>query len=143
MKKKLIKILTLFAFFPITIVNADNNSLMVLNTYQKVVCGDMEIPYIVAQISATIVDILKIITPIIIIIMGMIDLTKSVMAQKEDEIKKGQQAFLKRIFLGAAVFLVFLLVEVIIGLVAPKDKNTNMWNCVDCFINKNCQDIIK
>ena len=108
------------------------------NTYSKVQCGDNVIPYAAPQIVKIIFTILQIATPIIIILFGMIDFLKAVIAQKEDEIKKGQQTFIKRLILGALVFLVFFFVEIIIGFVAPKDENQSMWNCVDCFINGNC-----
>ena len=136
MKKVVIICLLLTLCFTVDITYA-------ANTYSKIVCGDVEVPYVAAQVTSTIINILKIITPIIIIIFGMIDLVKGVMAQKEDDISKGSKTFVRRLLLGAFVFLVFVFVEFIIGLVAPKSSNTNMWNCVDCFVNNNCTSIIK
>ena len=120
--------------------NPENPDYLVSPTgsYKKVLCGDDYIPYALPQIVKVIYSILKIVTPIIIIIFGMIDFLKAVMTQKEDEIKKGQQTFVKRLIMGALVFLVFFFVEIIIGFVAPKEENQSMWNCVDCFINGNC-----
>ena len=143
MKKILIVCLLFFVLFNIDVVNAEEVLLQGGNTYAKIVCGDTDVPYIAAQVTTTVINILKIVTPIIIIIFGMIDLVKAVVAQKEDDIKKGSRTFLKRVLLGAFVFLVFVFVEVIIGLVAPKNENTNMWNCVDCFVNGNCSSIMK
>ncbi len=143
MKKILIVCLLFFVLFNIDVVNAEEALLQGSNTYAKIVCGDTDVPYVAAQITTTVINILKIVTPIIIIIFGMIDLVKAVVAQKEDDIKKGSSTFLKRVLLGAFVFLVFVFVEVIIGLVAPKNENTNMWNCVDCFVNGNCSSIMK
>lgn len=142
MKKILIICFVFFMFFNINIVNAED-VLQGNNTYAKIVCGETDVPYVAAQITTTVINILKIATPIIIVIFGMIDLLKAVVASKEDEIKKGSSTFLKRALLGAFVFLVFVFVELIIGLVAPKDENTNMWNCVDCFVNGNCSSIMK
>ena len=143
MKKILIVCLLFFVLFNIDVVNAEEALLQGSNTYAKIVCGDTDVPYVAAQITTTVINILKIVTPIIIIIFGMIDLVKAVVAQKEDDIKNGSSTFLKRVLLGAFVFLVFVFVEVIIGLVAPKNENTNMWNCVDCFVNGNCSSIMK
>lgn len=108
-----------------------------INTYKKVQCGDLQIPYIVAQTTSMIITILKFIVPIIIVILGSLDLLKAVIAQKEDEIKKGQQIFIRRLIVGVFVFLVFALVQVVIGLVAPNNQE-NMWNCVNCFVNGDC-----
>lgn len=143
MKKILIICFVFFMFFNINVVNAEEVLLQGGNTYPKIVCGDTDVPYIAAQVTTTVINILKIVTPIIIIIFGMIDLIKAVVAQKDDDIVKGRKTFFKRMLIGAFVFLVFVFVEVIIGLVAPKNENSNMWNCVDCFVNGNCSSIMK
>ena len=112
------------------------------NPYSKVQCGDMEIPYLVPQIVRTIIVFLQIATPIIIVILGSLDLVKAVIAQKEDEIKKGQQTFIRRLIIGVLVFLVFAIVQFVIGLVASNNDELNvddMWDCVDCFVNGDCK----
>lgn len=96
---------------------------------------DEQIPYLVHLI----IQLIKIVVPILLIVFGMLDLGKAVMAQKEDEIKKGQQTFVKRLIAAILVFLVVFIVQLVIGLVAPdnngNDDNSNMWNCVNCLIN--------
>lgn len=111
-------------------------SFLVLDSYRKIMCNDVAIPYVAAQISSTVITIIQIATPVIIIVLGMIDLLKAVTAQKEDEIKKGQQTFVKRLIIGITVFLIFFLVKFIIGVVAPDEPG--MWDCVNCFVNNNC-----
>lgn len=142
MKKYFIIIFAVIMCFlasPVEALEISRNNFLILDSYQKIVCGDNEVPYIAAQITSTVYMILQIATPIIIVLLGTIDLLKAVMAQKEDDIKKGQQTFVKRLFIGAGVFLVFVLVKAIIGLVAPANNNTGMWNCVDCFVSgDNC-----
>ena len=64
-------------------------------------------------------DILKYpryIVPGIILVLGTLDLFKAVIAGKEDEMKKAQRTFIKRIIIGVLVFLVPLLINVIIWL---------------------------
>lgn len=112
-------------------------------TYKKITCGEAEIPYMAPKLVHTIYDILKIATPIIIIILGSLDLVKAVIAQKDDEIKKGQQTFIRRLVVGATVFLVFYIVELMIGLIVPRNENLDMWNCVDCFITGDCEGLMK
>ena len=63
----------------------------------------------------------------------MIDLMKAVIAQKEDEIKKAQMTFVKRLIAGALVFFVIVIVKMLISFVA--DDSKNIMNCVNCFIN--------
>ena len=79
-------------------------------------------------------DILKVATPVIIIITGMLDVLKAVSAQKEDDMKKAQKKFLNRLLAGVVVFLVFMIVETVIAIVIPDDE-TNAMNCVKCFLN--------
>ena len=68
----------------------------------------------------------------------MIDFVKATIAQKEDEIKKNQQTFIRRLLIGVLVFLIFIIVKTIINMVAPVNENANMWDCVNCFVNGNC-----
>lgn len=94
-------------------------------------------------------DILKIATPVIIIITGMLDVLKAVSAQKEDEMKKAQKKFLNRLLAGVVVFLVFVIVETIVAFVLPSSGSSeetnfhNAMNCVKCFLNdyKACQKV--
>ncbi len=111
---------------------------MILAT-EYVKCGTMipKMATIIPNLTSTIVDILKIGVPVLLIIFGMLDLGKAVMAQKEDEIKKSQQLFIKRLLSAALVFLVFIIVEVVFNLIAgsTEDNSDKIWNCVSCFIN--------
>ena len=73
------------------------------------------------KVISTIVLIIKIVVPILLIVFGMLDLGKAVMASKEDEIKKGQQTFIKRIVAAVIVFFVIQLTQTIIRFVSGKD----------------------
>ena len=112
----------------------------------NITCGGMEnlvMDSAIPRIIALLIDIIKIAVPVLLIIFGMLDLGKAVMANKEDEIKKGQQTFVKRLIAAVLVFLVVFLSQLVIGLVAPRaeEENGNIWSCVDCLINNddNCE----
>lgn len=109
-----------------------------LTTYSKVYCGGLNIPTKIAKLVNTGINIIKIVVPILIIFVGSFDFVKAVIAQKDDEIKKGQQMFFKRLISGVLVFLVIFIVQIVIGIVAPEEKNNGMWDCVDCLINGDC-----
>ena len=87
------------------------------------------IPYLIS----TVILIIKIAVPVLLIIFGMLDLGKAVVASKEDEIKKGQQLFIKRAITAVIVFFVIQIVQIIIRFVAG--SNTSVVNCFNCFIN--------
>lgn len=84
----------------------------------------------VGNIIAIVGFILKVIqwiVPIILIVLGTIDLVKAVIASKEDEIKKQQQILIKRIIAAVIVFLVPLIVSILTGLLGTDDWKT-CWN---------------
>lgn len=78
-----------------------------------------------------IVTILKIIVPIILVIIGSVDLIKAVMAQKDDEIKKAYSTLLKRVIIGVVIFFLPGLVKMVINLADNNDKsNSKCWTKV-------------
>ena len=94
--------------------------------------GSVTIPGDLVNVISTIINLLKIAIPIMLIIWGMLDLGKAVMAQKEDEIKKGQQTFIKRLIAAAIVFFVVVIVQLVVSLVAGDDST--VWTCVKAII---------
>lgn len=82
-----------------------------------VTCGNITIPQRIADLIGTVINVIKIGIPIILIIWGMLDLGKAVMAQNEDEIKKAQQVFIKRIISAVLVFLVVFIVQLVLNLI--------------------------
>ena len=80
-----------------------------------------------------IIVVIKIAVPVILVIFGMLDFAKGVMAGKEDEIKKGQQVFIKRLIAAAVVFLVVTLVQLVMSLISSEDNS--FWNCADQILN--------
>ena len=58
----------------------------------------------------------KIIVPIIIIGLGSLDLGKAVVAGKEDEMKKAQKTFVRRLIAGIVVFLIPVILNIVMYL---------------------------
>ena len=91
----------------------------------------------IAKVTSLLVLIIKIGVPILLIVFGMLDFGKAVMAQKEDEIKKGQQTFIKRAIAAALVFFVVSIVELVVGLLLrgnDQSEKDNIMDCIHCFI---------
>ena len=61
--------------------------------------------------------IFKIVIPIILIVLGMIDLGKAVVASKDDEIKKSVKSLVMRAIAGIVIFFIPTLVGAIFSLV--------------------------
>jgi uncharacterized membrane protein YidH (DUF202 family) len=107
---------------------------------EEISCGGnlITMDRIIPDMTSLVVTLIKIGIPVLLIIFGMLDLGKAVMAQKEDEIKKSQQMFLKRILSAALVFFVVVIVQLVFNLVAK--NQTNVWDCVSCFVNGVAED---
>lgn len=109
-------------------------------TSSKVSCGPIgNIPAKVPEIFSLLVLLFEIAVPVILVIIGMIDLSKGVMSQKEDEIKKGQQTFIKRLIAGALIFFIVALVKILVGAVGGGANNkAGIVSCMNCFLNGDC-----
>ncbi len=74
----------------------------------------------VVVIIVKVYNILKILIPIGLILFGLIDLGRAVIAGKEDEMKKAQGTLLRRVIYAVAVFLVMTFVSFAMGLVGAE-----------------------
>ena len=72
-----------------------------------------------------IIPIIQIGIPIILIILGMLDLGKAVVASNADEIKAAQKLLIKRAIYAVAIFFVTLAVTLVFGLLGSADATEN------------------
>ena len=80
---------------------------------------------------------IKIIEPIVLIVVGMIDMTKALAGKDEDTIKKAQKALGKKAIAAVVVFLIATMVGVLMSLVggeayraeACRECLNSPWNC--------------
>lgn len=90
------------------------------------------LPYLVNLI----IRIIQVGVLVILVVLGMIDLLKATASQKEDEIKKAQNLFFKRLVAGLLVFFVVMIVEFVFNLLGKAiDNKENIWDCVSCFVS--------
>lgn len=130
MKKKISRVfLLLTTFLPIVSVSASC----------KVSCGNVtDIPYKIPELTSLIITIVQIAVPVILVIMGSIDLVKGISSQKEDELKKGQKMLIKRLIVAAVIFFVIVIVKLLISLVSNETNSANIIDCMDCFLSGSC-----
>ena len=125
--------MNLFNFLDEEIVTAANSTW----------CGGVLIPNELFNIVATIIKMIKIVVPILLIIWGMLDFAKSVVAKKEEDAKKYQKAFINRLISAAVVFLIVFIVQFAVNLMTSIEDKTNekgetvadTWSCSKKFIN--------
>lgn len=110
-----------------------SNLFMILDTN----CGGITgIPDVIPNLTHLVILIIKIGVPVLLIIMGMIDLGGAVVKQKDEEIKKAQGLFFQRVGAALMVFLVVSIVQLVFNILANASGDNSSYNdCVACFIN--------
>ena len=106
-------------------------------------CGNILVPNELFNLVSTIIQMIKIVVPILLIIWGMLDFAKSVVAKKEEDIKKYQKAFVSRLISALVVFLIVVIVQFAVNLVSSVEEQSNedgqtitdVWGCTKKFIN--------
>ncbi len=102
--------------------------------------GAFDIPYQTPQIVNFVFNLLKIGTPIILVIVSIIQLLKSLAASKEDEIKKAQSSLVKKMIAAALVFFIASIVQLVVSIVADSGDTEDISTCMDCFLNNSCSE---
>ena len=101
----------------------------------KVNCGQVtDIPEKIPELTSMIFNIIQIGVPIILVLMGSIDLFKGVTSQKDEEIKKGQKLFIKRLIIGSLIFFIVAIVKFFVSIVADANSDDAI-ECIACFMN--------
>ena len=105
-------------------------------------CGDekggiQNIPTVIPKTTRIVYLLFQVLVPILLVVFGMIDLVKSISAQKAEDIKKGQQTLIKKIITAVLIFFVFSLVKFIVS--AASDNSSNVISCLECFIKDDCK----
>ena len=95
---------------------------------------------LVGDVCATLVPIMtligyvifgiKVVVPVILILVGMMDLAKAIMGKDDSEIKKAQSSLIKKI-VAVCVYLIVTIVGLVMNLIGNED-----WKqCADCALN--------
>lgn len=98
------------------------------------------------QFLGFIVFLVKIMVPVIIIGMGVMNLFKIMTSDKPEEAPKYVKSILVRIIIGAIIFLLPSILSFIFGLaenVISSKKTTDFDNCVNCILSPNKCEIKK
>lgn len=86
------------------------------------------------QVIGWVLWVFKIVIPILIIVFGMLDLGKAVVASKDDEIKKAIKSLAMRAVAGVVIFFIPTLVGAVFSLVgAFGDLEVEYDKCKECI----------
>ena len=95
-------------------------------------CGGLT--FLVSIIKKGIFPILQIGIPIILIVLGTIDLGKAVISSDEKEVKAAQSRLMKRCIYAVAVFFIVTIVQLLFGIIAKATSEGtgqlgSWWTC--------------
>lgn len=114
-----------------------------LELSNSTLCDGILIPNQLFNLVSTIIKLIKIAVPVLLIIFGMVDFAKSVMAKSEDDVKKYRKNFISRLVSAIVVFLIVFVVQLAVNLISSVEDTTNeegqtisdIWSCSKKFIN--------
>ena len=142
MKKKIKYIITFVAGFVIT------NNVLAASFYNENegtmnICGLDNMSPRIPAFTSGLYNVIKILVPVILVIMGMIDFTKAVMASDEEKMKKSQKTFITRAIAAVIIFFVMTVVQFIFKEVDKNNAN-GFTDCMNCILsNKSCGQVKK
>lgn len=107
----------------------------------------IDIDMIVPTFTVGLVNLVKVIIPILLVAFGMIDLAKAVIGNDEKVMKEAQGKFIKRIIYAVVIFFIVAIVQLIFGTLATASQGsssgeiskTNVNACIACFISDTSQ----
>lgn len=119
-------------------INRSNSSAGFIDNLDKkyVNCAGIELPYGVPYFIHKIIDLIKIVTPIILIVLGMLDFGKAVVANDEKNMKEASSKFIRRALAAVIIFFVVAIVQFVFNQVVSDNKGA--MGCINCFINDDC-----
>ncbi len=109
--------------------------------FNTVTCGGIsqEFPAAIPNVISIFVDLVGIAVPIILIILGMIDYSKSVFSSDDKKMKESSKKFIRRLIVAVILFLTVSIITWIFALLAPRSggeiDNNSIADCINCFIN--------
>lgn len=109
-------------------------------------CGNVQgIPRGITILSRNCVNVIKILVPVILVILGIIDMVRATTASDEKAMKEATSRLIKRIIAAVLVFFVVALIQFVIKLLANASSQTgnsevndtanNITKCISCFIS--------
>lgn len=98
-------------------------------------CSDTGIINALSMVGIAL-NIIKIVVPLILIVMGMIDMTKAVIASDQDALKKNLNVFVRRCIAAILVFITPSLLNGIFTLIDGFDEVRSEYSvCVSCVLD--------
>lgn len=124
------------------ISTSNSNGYCNVDNLQYIRCGDAtDIPAYLPRIISFAINLLKIVTPIILVLTSAISLIKAITANKEDEMNKAKNSLVRRIAIAALIFFTITITQFVLDKVADDGtERNNISKCLNCLMNDSCGD---
>lgn len=111
-----------------------------LQILANVYCGGMTtgIDEMVPNFTSAIIKVFQIAIPVILVVLGMIDLGKAVTSNDEKQMKEAQKTLIKRVIYAVLVFFIIALVKFVFGMLNNAGDTKSKVGCIDCFLSGEC-----
>ena len=109
------------------------------------VCAHAEVLKVIYFVMM-LIDIVKIIIPIALIVLGLVEFSKAAISSDEKVQKKSGQLFLKRLLYGILIFAIPWIIEVLmvtLGNLLEDDDTINFTDCLENTKDRECIDALE
>ena len=139
-KNKVFKILLLFVFIFI-LTGCESSEKINYTASNCIKCGETFFPENVAVLSANIINFIKILVPILIIILGMVELLRGMLQGDERKMDDAKASLIRKFVIGITIFLVISIVQFVFSLYGDvSDDKVDTLECLKYFIVKDAAE---
>lgn len=122
-----------------TTVKNPTSSYSSTSTKQCINCNNTYIPYSLSVLSRNIINLVQLLVPVIIIITGMIELLRAVIAGDEKKMDEVKPTLIRKIIAGVIIFLIFAIVKFGFSFLGSRANAT--LKCVSYFISEEGNEV--
>lgn len=105
----------------------------------------IEVDPMIPAFTSALIEIIKYLVPVILIVLGVIDLIKAMVATDSNKMKGSIGLFFRRIVYSVLIYFVVALVQFAVNTLGKSGAaNSNQLNaCINCFVNnENCSIVV-
>lgn len=98
--------------------------------------GGEPVPDFIIKTVAYIIEFIRIGVPLLLVIFGMVDLAKAVVAKEDKDMKKYQMLFLRKLLAGALVFFVISVTTFMLRVIDSAEtdgRSTDDYEALECI----------
>ena len=104
---------------------------------EVVSCGNLaNVPYKPLEFIGNIIKLVQILVPVVLVILGMIDMAKAMIANDDKQRKEALKILIKRTIYAVLVYFVVAMVQFLFGLLGAGDS---IMKCASCVVGGKCE----